>query len=101
VEPAEAKLDANRFPTHTFLFAGSRLVDWEQGRQQYACDLSGNVISLSTFGDELLCLPGVHTQSNVALLWQVDPTHLPALGTKLTLRLRPQNGAQEKKGSGR
>jgi hypothetical protein len=101
VEPAEAKRKANRFPTHTFLFAGSCVVDWREGNKPYVCDLSGNVISLSTFGDEVLCLPGVHGHANAALLWQVDPTHLPALETKLTLRLRPHNGGKEKKGGGR
>lgn len=101
VSPEEAKRQANRFPTHTFLFAGSRLLDRGQGQQQYVCDVIGNVISLSTFGDELLCLPGVHGHSDVDLLWQVDPTHLPALGTKLTLRLRLQSGGQENKGGGR
>lgn len=79
-----------RFPTHTFLFAGSVLQGDGPGPRRYLSDESGNVISLSTFGDELLCLPAIHSQANDALRWQVDPTHLPAVGSNVTLRLRPQ-----------
>jgi hypothetical protein len=79
-----------RFPTHTFLFAGSHLVDRGPGPRIYACDVTGNVISIATFGDELLCLSGIHDQSDAYLLWEVDATNLPAFGSKVTLRLRPQ-----------
>jgi hypothetical protein len=73
-----------------FLFAGSHLRDNGKGPRQYLADLSGHVISIVTFGDELLCLPGVQSHANGALMWQVDSTHLPKVGTKVTLRLRPQ-----------
>ena len=73
-----------------FLFAGSHLRDNGPGPRQYLADLSGNVISIATFGDELLCLPGVHSEANDALMWQIDATHLPKVGSKVTLRLRPQ-----------
>ena len=78
-----------RFPTHTFLFAGSVLSGDGPGPRRYLSDESGNVISLATFGDELLCLPAIHSQANEALLWQVNATNLPAVGSKVTLRLRP------------
>lgn len=78
-----------KFPTDTFLFAGSQLRGEGEGPRSYLSDLSGNVISLATFGDELLCLPGVYGHENGALMWEVDSTHLPAVGTKITLRLRP------------
>lgn len=84
-----------RFPTHTFLFAGSQLHGAGEGPRQYSSDRSGNVISISTFGDETLCLPGVHGHQNGALLWQVDATHLPPVGTKVTLRLRPKRKPPE------
>ena len=86
----KAGADDAKFPTHTFLFAGSQLRVDGAGPRKYHCDLSGNVVSISTFGDELLCLPGVHGHANGALMWQVDATHLPAVGSKITLRLRPQ-----------
>lgn len=79
-----------RFPTHTFVFAGSILDGEGTGPRKYLSDLSGNVISIATFGDEVLCLPEVHTGANDQLMWQLDRTDLPALGTKITLRLRPQ-----------
>lgn len=78
------------FPTHTFLFAGSVLYGDRPGPRRYLSDESGNVISLSTFGDELLCLPGIHSQDNDALMWQVNAAGLPDVGSKVTLRLRPQ-----------
>jgi hypothetical protein len=87
---ADKKVD-RRFPTHTFLFAGSHLVGDGPGPRKYLSDESGNVISIVTFGDELLCLSGVHSDQNDALEWQVSAAGLPAVGTKVTLRLRPQN----------
>ena len=72
-----------------FLFAGSRLKPDASGTRRYLADLSGNLISLSTFGDELLCLPGVHSHSKSELRWEVDPTYLPPVGSAVTLRLRP------------
>jgi hypothetical protein len=77
------------FPTHIFLFAGSILDRRGDGPARYVSDLSGNVITISTFGDEVLCLPGVYGHGNGSLMWEVDSTHLPPVGTKVTLRLRP------------
>lgn len=74
---------------HTFIFAGSHLRDNGPRSRHYLADLSGNVISIATFGDELLCLPFHQTQENGALTWQVKPDSLPKVGTKVTLRLRP------------
>jgi hypothetical protein len=90
----EAK-ENNAFP-NTFLFAGSHLRDNGPGPRQYLADLSGNVISIATFGDELLCLPGIHAKANDALMWQADATDLPKVGSKVTLRLRPRNRPMSK-----
>lgn len=87
-EPDEEK--DTKFPTHTLLFAGSFLHGKEDGPRKYLADMSGNVISLATFGDELLCLPGIYGHAAGALAWQVNSTHLPAVDTKVKLRLRPQ-----------
>ncbi len=76
-----------RFPS-TFIFAGSLLIDNEQGPKTYLAERSGHVISIATFGDEVLCLPEVHSHENGALMWSIDPTHLPKKGTPVTLRLR-------------
>jgi hypothetical protein len=73
---------------HTFLFVGSLLRSSRSGERTYMSEVSGNVISISTFGDELLCLPGVHGQQDGSLAWRIDATELPKVGTKVTLRLR-------------
>jgi len=86
--PGEEAIE--KFPTHSFLFAGSILHGGDEGPRNYICDRSGNVISISTFGDELLCLPGIHGHANGMLMWEVDGEKLPAEGSKVTLRLRPQ-----------
>lgn len=83
----EEKLDGPAKVFETFLFAGSVLVKGQNGEQQYVADESGNVISISTFGDELLCLPSRQSQENSALAWAVNGKHLPKVGTKVTLRL--------------
>lgn len=82
-----ASKDKQKFP-NTFLFAGSGLGDESETPRRYLAELSGNVISISTFGDELLCLPEIHGHENQALDWKIDPTHLPKKHTKVQLRLR-------------
>jgi len=56
------------------------------------------VITIATFGDELLCLPGIHGHQNGSLMWQVDPTELPKVGSKVTLRFRPKVQSAPKAG---
>lgn len=81
------------FPTSTFVFAGSHIYKDGKNPPVYLSDESGNVITLAVFGDELLSLPAKHafTHSNEGLVWAVDPTHLPPVGTEVILRLRPKS----------
>lgn len=90
--PGDEKPDAKKeqFPTHTFLFVGSHVHKEKDMAPLYLADVDGNVISLSTFGDEMLSLPGLHAHANEGLAWEVDSTHLPELGSKVILRLRPK-----------
>ena len=81
----------------SFLFAGSHLVENGAGPRKYVCEQSGNVISISTFGDELLCLPGIHGHQNDGLAWQVNANGLPGIGEQVILRLRPKSKAPHKK----
>lgn len=81
------------FPTHTFLFVGSHVFKDGEKDPIYLADESGNVISLSTFGDELLALPGVHGHANEALAWAVNAKTVPPLNTKVILRLKPKKPA--------
>ncbi|MDA7523973.1 sialate O-acetylesterase [Verrucomicrobia bacterium] len=83
--------DGEIFSTNTFLFAGSILRSTDNNSpNHYMADRSGNVISISTFGDEVLCLPGLHSQVNTELYWNVAGDKLPDVGTPVILRLRPQ-----------
>jgi len=84
-----------KFPD-TMLFTGSQFHGEGEARQ-YIGDLSGHVISIATFGDEVLSLSDVHAQDNGSLAWQIKPDTLPELGTKVTLRLRPQFVAEPDK----
>ena len=79
----------DKFPS-SFVFAGSHLVQDGPGPRKYVADFSGNVISISTFGDELLCLPGIYGHQNGGLSWQVNSEGLPPIGDKVILRLRPK-----------
>jgi hypothetical protein len=90
----EAGGEDDEFPD-TMLFAGSQFHGEGEGRQ-YIADMSGHVISIATFGDEVLSLSEVHAQDNSSLSWQIKPDTLPELGTKVTLRLRPQWAAEGK-----
>lgn len=86
-----------KFPTHTFLFAGSVLLPpAEEGApRQYVADTEGNVISISTFGDEVLCQAGIHDRGNETLIWQADDEILKP--GNVILRLRPHRPEGEKK----
>jgi len=81
------------FPTKTFIFAGSVLLPPEgDGPRRYLADTEGNIISISTFGDEVLCLPDIHEKANESLVWQADSDLLGA--GNVTLRLRPHRPAK-------
>lgn len=85
----EEEKEADRFPD-TFLFAGSQVLPDQNGERQYLADESGHVITISTFGDDVLCLPTHQSSDNSALVWEVDAEHLPKVGKLVTLRLRPK-----------
>ncbi|MFT7304302.1 MAG: hypothetical protein ACI8UZ_003152 [Akkermansiaceae bacterium] len=93
----KADESATKFPHNTFLFAGSHLTGKDDGPKTYLADRSGSVISISTFGDELLCLPLIYGQENHALQWEINPTNLPAVGSEIILRLHPQIKKNPKK----
>lgn len=89
IGPDDEKKKLQKFPTKTFLFAGSMLIPSKEGPKRYLCDETGNVISISTFGDELLCLPEIMMHMNGSLSWEANPETLPPVDTKVTIRLRP------------
>ncbi len=88
-DPGAPEIEDSGERLQHFVFAGSRLYGKDGEPKTYLADTSGSVISLSTFGDELLCLPEVYANENQALQWEVNPKHLPEIGTEITLRLTP------------
>jgi len=49
------------------------------------------VISVSTFGDEMVCLSEVTGHENNKLGWKVNPQLLPKIGDKVIIRLKSKN----------
>ncbi len=88
-QPITDEEKQEKFPD-VFLFTGSHLIDTKDGGKQYLADQSGHVITISTFGDELLGLADVQSRDNGELIWEVDDTHLPPLDSEVKLRLRPR-----------
>ena len=95
VEKTADEKKAEKFPS-TFLFAGSLLLEDGDAPRKYLADSSGSVISISTFGDELLCLAGLQSQDNGALMWEINSDEIPKKDSKVILRLRPQKRVQKK-----
>lgn len=90
LETGEDEDEADEEFPSTFLFAGSQLVGEGPGPRRYLSGLSGNVISIATFGDEVLCLPGIHGNDDRSLMWEINSRELPEVGSRVTLRLRPR-----------
>ena len=94
----QADLDDPAKVFDTFVFAGSVLIEREGQERQYLADQSGNIVSISTFGDEVLCLPSRVSSENAALVWSVNDKHLPKVGTKVRLRLTLKTEPDEQGG---
>jgi hypothetical protein len=73
----------------SFVFAGSRFVSGPQG-ERFAADLSGSVLGLVTFGDEVVALREVEPDKvDVApARWRARSSAIPPEGTPVTLVLR-------------
>lgn len=79
-----------RFPSDTFVFAGSRFVR-RAGAEVYDADGAGTVAGLTTFGSELLAWPTVisHEAAVETPVWIADRSAAPRAGTPVTVRLAP------------
>ena len=82
--------EMKKFPDK-FIFSGSHLIATVNGKKKYLCEDSGNVISVSTFGDEMLCLSEVTGHDNNKLGWKVNPKLLPKIGDQVIIRLKSKN----------
>lgn len=82
--------EMKKFPDK-FIFSGSHLIATVNSKKKYLCEDSGNVISVSTFGDEMLCLSEVTGHDNNKLGWKVNPKLLPKIGDQVIIRLKSKN----------
>jgi len=77
-------------PDNVFVFAGSLLSRTSEDRRVvYAADLAGDVVSLSSFPDEVLALPDPASSDNSRLMWGGDGSLLPGVGSEVVLRIGP------------
>ncbi len=85
--------DDRPFPDVPWVFAGSAFAenpDWMEPGEHYVADLSGSIVGLVTFGDEVIGFGQVMADQETveAMQWQVDTDHVPPIGTPVTLILR-------------
>ena len=83
------------FPTDTWIFGGSVLVDQKDltgEESNYLADHSGSVIGIVTFGDELLGLPKVIPDASSVHEpeWVVRVEKVPPPGTEVQVLLSPR-----------
>jgi hypothetical protein len=86
--------DITTLPGNTWIFGGSHLTEtpaWVGGKAQLAADLSGSVIGLATFGDEVLGFPQGFADpvDGEPPAWSIRTPRVPPIGTPVTLLLRP------------
>ena len=84
--------DERPFPEVTWVFAGSAFAEnpeWMEPGEHYVADLTGSIVGLVTFGDEVIGFEQVMAdqESVEAMQWQVNTDHVPPIGTPVTLVL--------------
>jgi len=82
------------FRERHWVFAGSAFVDnpgWMGPGEHYVADLSGSVIGLVTFGDEVIGFETVMADQEAVepMQWKVNTDQVPPIGTPVTIVLRP------------
>jgi hypothetical protein len=80
------------FPESHWVFAGSAFADnpeWMGPGEHYVADLSGSVIGLVTFGDEVIGFETVMADQEAVepMQWKVNTDHVPPIGTPVTIVL--------------
>lgn len=72
-----------------WVFAGSRMVR-RQGQERYDADGAGTLVGLATFGGETIAWTRVisHSAEVEEPEWIADPAVVPAVGTKVVVRVR-------------
>lgn len=85
--------DDRPFPDKAWVFAGSEMAanpEWMGPGEHYVADLSGSIIGLVTFGDEVIAFEQVMSdqESVEPMQWRVNTGHVPPIGTPVTVILR-------------
>ena len=82
------------FPDEPWIFAGSIIApnpDWmEEAGEHYVADVTGSIIGLVTFGDEVIGFSRVLADQAAVQPpeWEVNAGHIPPVGTEVTIILR-------------
>jgi hypothetical protein len=81
------------FPPGVWVFGGSRFEsnpEFMGPGEHYVADMTGSIIGLVTFGDEVVGFARVMPDSADVSepVWEVDPERVPPIGTPVTLILR-------------
>lgn len=96
-EPIRAWIQDHRgqheFPDEPWVFGGSAFQknpQWMGPGEHYVADMTGSIIGLVTFGDEVIGFSRVMADqvSVRPPAWEVRTDHVPPVGTKVTLILR-------------
>ncbi len=74
-----------------FVFAGSRFEPDGRGAQRYTANVTGSIVGLVTFGDELIAYAEViPDQAEISKPhWQANTTHIPPEGSDVVLIFKP------------
>lgn len=78
-----------------FVFTGSCVVKIG-GKTRFAADLDGTVLSLVSFGSELMAYPAAASDSNDTIEWVVHSEVMPEDATSVVIRMRPGKRAAGK-----
>ena len=96
-EPISAWIQDHRgqheFPDEPWVFGGSAFeknLPWMGPGEHYVADMTGSIIGLVTFGDEVIGFSRViaDQESVQPPAWEVWTEHVPPVGTQVTLILR-------------
>ncbi len=85
-----------------FVFTGSHVLKIGE-KTRFAADLDGTVLSLVSFGSELLAYPAAASDSNDMIEWVVHSEAMPEDATSVVIRMRPgkkAGGKAEEGGDG-
>jgi hypothetical protein len=92
-------LGRREFPDEPWIFGGSQIrpnPEWMGPGEHYVADLTGSIIGLVTFGDEVIGYSTVLADAAAvqAPEWEANAGYIPPVGTKVTLIIRPWECAE-------